>query len=72
MNRRKGLYKHKTVGVYCENARNLTLRDVQVRWGKNRPEYFGSALETHNVKGLVLDNFKGTAAHEALPDRIIE
>jgi polygalacturonase len=68
----KGLYKHKTVGIYCENASNLTLRDVQVKWGENRPEYFGSALETHNVQGLVLDNFKGAAAHKALPDKIVE
>ncbi|MCP4609967.1 MAG: glycoside hydrolase family 28 protein [Planctomycetes bacterium] len=72
LNQRKGLYKHKTVGVYCENAKDLTLRDVQVRWGEKRPEYFGSALETHNVEGLVLDNFKGNAAHKSVPDRIIE
>jgi polygalacturonase len=72
LNLSKGLYRHKTVGIYCENASNVTMRDVQVKWGKNRPEYFGSALETHNVKGLVLDNFKGTAAHMNLPDKIIE
>ena len=72
LNLSKGLYKHKTVGLYCENARSITLRDVQINWGQNRPDYFGSALETHNVRGLILDNFKGTAAHEGLPDRIIE
>ncbi|MHC4726595.1 MAG: glycoside hydrolase family 28 protein [Planctomycetota bacterium] len=72
LNQRKGLYKHNTVGIYCENAKDVTLRDVQVKWGKNRPEYYGSALEIHNVQGLVLDNFKGNAAHKALPDRIIE
>ena len=67
LNQRKGLYRHNTVGIYCENAKDMTLRDVQVKWGKNRPEYYGSALETHNVQGLVLDNFKGNAAHKALP-----
>jgi hypothetical protein len=72
LNQRKGLYKHKTVGIYCENAKGVTLRDVQVKWGKKRPEYFGSALEIHNVQGLVLDNFKGSAAHKTVPDRIIE
>ena len=72
MNVRKGLYRHKTVGIYCENAKDVTLRDVQVKWGANRGEHFGSALETHNVQGLVLDNFKGTTADKTLPDRIIE
>jgi len=72
LNVRKGLYRHKTVGIYCENARGVTLRDVQVEWGENRPQYYGAALETHNVQGLVLDNFKGRAAHKALPDKIIE
>jgi hypothetical protein len=72
LNLSRGLYRHNTVGIYCENANNLTLRDVQVKWGKNRPEYFGAALETHNVRGLILDNFKGAAAHKAMPDKIIE
>ena len=72
LNVHKGLYRHETVGVYCENARDVTLRDVQVRWGENRPAYYGAALETHNVRRLVLDNFKGHAAHKDLPDRIIE
>jgi hypothetical protein len=72
LNLSKGLYKHKTVGIYCENAKDVTLRDVQVKWGGNRPEYFGSAIKTHNVQGLVLDNFKGAAAHISLPDKIIE
>ena len=67
LNQRKGLYRHNTVGIYCENAKDVTLRDVQVKWGENRPEYYRSALETHNVQGLVLDNFKGNAAHKALP-----
>jgi polygalacturonase len=72
LNVRKGLYKHNTVGIYCRDAKDVTLRDVQVRWGENRPRYFGSALETHNVEGLVLDNFKGHAAHKGLPDKIVE
>lgn len=71
-NLRKGLYRHNTVGIYCENAKDVMLRDMQVRWGKNRSDYYGSVLEIHNVKGLVLDNFKGNAAHKVLPDRIIK
>ena len=67
LNIRKGLYKHNTVGIYCENANNVTFRNVQVKWGNNRPDYFGSALQTQNVKGLVLENFKGAAAHKTSP-----
>jgi polygalacturonase len=72
LNVRKGLYKHKTVGICCENATDVTLRDVTVDWGKNRPQHFGSALETKNVKALTLQNFKGKAAHKNTPDRIIK
>ncbi|MHC4743393.1 MAG: glycoside hydrolase family 28 protein [Planctomycetota bacterium] len=72
LNQRKGLHRHNTVGIYCENAKDVTLRDVEVKWGKNRTEHFGSALEAHNAPGLVLDNFKGKAARKTLPDRIIE
>ena len=60
---RIGVSDHRTAGFYIEQARGVTLRNCEVRWGDSRPDYFGPALEAHGVEGLVLENFKGDAAH---------
>ena len=68
----EGVYEHKTAGVYVQHATGVTLRNVKVVWGETRPDYFGSALEAHDVTGLELTDFKGQAAHPGkMPDRII-
>jgi hypothetical protein len=59
----EGLPEHLTAGFFIQNARNVTLRNCEVVWGQNRPDYFRHALETHDVDGLVLENFKGESAH---------
>lgn len=64
----EGLEGRDTAGVYCANAQDVTLRNVNVVWGRNRPDYYGSALEAENVSELQLDNFKGKAAHPDKPD----
>ncbi|MBZ0289913.1 MAG: glycoside hydrolase, partial [Anaerolineae bacterium] len=58
-----GVYPYPTAGFFIKNARDVRLRNCEVVWGENRPDYFRHALETHHVDGLVLDNFKGEAAH---------
>jgi hypothetical protein len=55
-----------TAGFYLKNAAGVTLRNCQVAWGKNPPDYFRYALEAHGVDGLVLENFKGSSAHPEL------
>lgn len=56
---------HPTVGFLLQNASGVTLRNCEVVWGGNLPEYFSHALEVHNVDNLELENFKGAAAHPA-------
>jgi len=69
----KGVYKHKIAGIYCRYARDLTIRNTKVAWKGEPPEYFGPALEVHDVDGLRLDNFTGKAAHPGVErDRIID
>ncbi len=69
----EGVYEHKTAGVYVQHAHGVTLRNVKVVWGETRPDYFGAALEAHDVTGLELTDFKGQAAHPGkIPDRIVE
>jgi hypothetical protein len=58
-----GLTEHPTSGVFIEHARDITLRDVRVHWGENRPPYYRHALHARHVDGLALDRFRGEAAH---------
>jgi hypothetical protein len=62
----QNLYAHPTAGVFARNAKNLTLRNVSVIWGDNRPDYFGSALELHDVENLVNENFSGEPANPTM------
>jgi len=67
------LYPHRTAGVYIDHARDVTLRDVDVVWGDNRPGYYGPALECHSAPGLRLQGFTGESAHPAAtPAQIID
>lgn len=53
---------HQTAGFCIQDADNVTLRDCKLRWGTNRPEYFGEAVETKNVTGLNVERFVGQDA----------
>ena len=54
--------EHRIAGVYAQCVRDLTLRNVEVAWGRNRPDYFGHAVETHAVAGLRMEGLRGEAA----------
>ncbi len=68
----KGLSEHATSGVFAENARDLTLRNVEVRWGENPQEYWSHALEAHCVEGLTLENFTGQGARDGVDAQKID
>ena len=57
-----GIEPHETAGFSIENADNVMLRDCKLRWGTNRPEYFGQAVQTKNVTGLKVERFAGEDA----------
>ncbi len=61
-------------GIYCKWAKDVTFRNTSIVWADEEPAgYFGSALEAHDVEGLILENFKGKSAHpERYPDRVID
>ncbi len=67
-----GLPAHPTAGFFIQNAADVTLRNCQVAWGQNRPEYFRHALESHNTPGLQLENFTGTAAHRDAANMLMD
>jgi polygalacturonase len=57
--------EHNNPAYYIRFADNVALKNCTVNWGDNLPDYFSHALETHDVTGLKLKNFKGEAAHPA-------
>ena len=58
-----GVLPHRIAGIYGAFASDVVLRNTDVVWGPNRPEYYGPALECHSVARLRLENFRGEAAH---------
>jgi polygalacturonase len=58
--------KHGNPGFSLHHTDSVTLKNCRVKWGRNLPDYFTSALEAEGVNGLRLTGFEGEAAH---PDR---
>ena len=61
-----GVCKHPTSGFNLHNAGEVILRDCQVTWSGDLPDYFQHALQYDHVDKLILENFSGEAA---FPDR---
>ena len=62
----EGMLRDKTCGFYFSNASKISISNCSVKWGQNKPEYYGNALQATNVNGLTIENFEGEAA---FPDR---
>ena len=63
---------HPTVGFNLRYVDGVVLKNCTLRWGKNAPEYFTSALETDHVTGLELWSFRGGPAHpEKYPEMLM-
>ncbi len=68
-----GVYQYPSSGFYINKATNVTIRNCDVKWGENVPDYFKHAIESHNVDGLLLENFKGKAARpDSDDDQLID
>ncbi|MFT4092859.1 MAG: TonB-dependent receptor plug domain-containing protein [Niabella sp.] len=57
-----GFVKGKTAGFYFDTAGNILLRNCSVRWGINKPLYFGEALFLKNIEGFIQSGFTGKPA----------
>lgn len=59
----EGLLVHPTAAFYFKNASNITVRNCQVTWAPELPEYYRHALESCQVENLVMESLNGEAAH---------
>jgi len=57
------IYQHPTAGFHIDTAANVVLRHCEVVWGKNVQDYFGSAIDAVAAPGLIVEGFRGDAAH---------
>ncbi|MBN1180722.1 MAG: hypothetical protein JXB49_00445 [Bacteroidales bacterium] len=49
--------------IYIQYADSITLKNVSVKWGDNRPDYYTNALKAVNSTAIITENFTGEAAH---------
>ena len=58
----EGKIQHPTSAFFISNATDVALRNCEVEWGKNLPDYYRYALENENVFGLDVTNLRGSSA----------
>jgi hypothetical protein len=58
-----GLEEHGTPGISVRHADRVALRDCQVAWGEQRPDYYTHALEAEDVTEFTHPHFQGESAH---------
>jgi hypothetical protein len=54
------VFSHMTAGVYIDTASDMTLRNCEVVWAGESPN-FGYAVEAIDVQGLVVEGLRGTS-----------
>ena len=67
-----GLDKRATAGFFAADVNGLTLSDIHIGWGAQRPDYYGSAIELHNCNAVGLTDVTGAAAHAANPPSVFD
>lgn len=61
-----GLERHNTPVFFLRNVQGAVVRNCTASWGIHPSDSFSYALETKNVSGLKIENFKGKAAKTGL------
>ncbi|NGM67743.1 polygalacturonase [Natronolimnobius sp. AArcel1] len=50
-------------GIDCGGVAELTLREIDLEWGAELPDYYANGLRCTDVSGLEIDGFAGRQAH---------
>jgi hypothetical protein len=56
---RWAIFRHDLAGVFCHGANGLMLRQIDLRWGDDLPEYHTHGLWCEETSRLVIDGFRG-------------
>lgn len=60
---KQALFEHDIPAFYCNTANELKVRNFEVMWGENCPDFFSSAVVCENVTNMVIDGFSGRQCH---------
>jgi Glycosyl hydrolases family 28 len=59
------LFKHDIPAIFAHQVKALTLRNVQVGWAGQIPDFFSKAVECEDFDGVAIDGFRGTSADKS-------
>ena len=59
----QGVETHGTPGISIRYADGVVVKDCEIAWGANRPDWFTHALEAEASTGVAVSGFRGEAAH---------
>jgi hypothetical protein len=51
-----GLYKYDLPAIYAHFVKNLTLKNIEVKWEDNLPDFFSEAVRCENIDRLTIDH----------------
>ncbi len=59
----EGLIPSTIAGITLENITDIKISNCTVKWGENRPSYYGNPINQINVTGFILKDFMGSPAN---------
>lgn len=62
----RGVFPHHIPAIFVRHAKDVTLSDVEVKWGSELNPNWSNALYGEQVEELQIDGFKGKAAKDDL------
>ncbi len=58
----EAIFKHDIPALYARYISGLTIRDFELTWANTLPDYFSSAIECEDFRGLSVTGFEGRQA----------
>lgn len=58
------LFSHDIPGFYARYVDNLKIKDFELKWGTDMPDFFTSGLEIEHFRNILLDNIAALPAVE--------
>jgi len=57
----KQIFEHDIPGIYAQYVDNLAIRDFNLSWSEDLPDFFTNGIECFEVQDLLLEDITGTA-----------
>ena len=64
----KSIFEHDIPGLYAKGVNGLKIENINVKWGKQKSNFYTYGLELENFENLIIKNFNISAAFEEKAD----